>query len=448
MSGRRGKSSTIFGAFRFFEAMALLCLIVAPAQAGVTVSGGCDLKFINQQTNPSYREVFESQVKDKLSDKAITWTSCYRDNAQQLAICREKCPGHADSCPGTCAPAGQSNHQKVSTADVGGIPGDVKAGCEFLYGVCQAMRAQDQNLACEIGGYGPGGHHLAVGKGIKNTAYNQCAYLKPKMGATPSNTDGLKKEGDDLMNSIMKAAPAAAQAAQAMNQANQGSGDPAASPSSLTGNGATSPTPDSNGSGASSRNDGSGSGSGSGKGSSDQVTTGRFIATLPDGKTPGAQAAGPSGGGNSPSDITHTSASRIGSGGLGATGGAPGGGNSTGASSGGGGGGGGASASRGGSPGGGDKAQDAPTGADAELLASFAGGNKFNGGGGGKGSASSSMPDGDSVVKNAITEASQQNENPAAQAADGIGAEEGETIFARVHAAYTRCALGGTITTK
>lgn len=179
---------------------------------------------------------------------SLECNSGYRSTQKQREICAAMPGCSANGCPGRCAPPGRSNHQWVATCDIQKIPGDAKKGCDFLFEMCQQMRSRDRSLQCEIGGYGPGAHHLAVGRGIKPSAYNQCKHLKSKMGMDPGRDKRLQDDANKLQNEIMGSPPQQAQAPQmpqapasspqASYPSSTSSSPPASYPSPL--NGATS----------------------------------------------------------------------------------------------------------------------------------------------------------------------------------------------------------------
>lgn len=396
------------------------------ARGDLTITG-CDKQKIAQQVSPGYEDTFRKMIKEKLGDAKVEWNSCYRSTEEQRKICG-KMPGCSpEGCPGRCAPPGRSNHQHVSTADVQKIPGDVKAGCEFLYNVCQTMRGQDINLACEIGGYGAGAHHLAVGKGIRNNAYNQCAYLKPKMGAPPPKTDELKKDGDDLFKKIMDTPPAAPPSGGGGDDGGSGAGSPgnAQYPTALADAhpGATSPTPSHGGTSTAptdpSAKKAAPNGHDSERGVSD-IT--RFNSRpLPrDGAEHENAAMSAAGAGSNALGMVSTA----GGGGAGVSVGHE------------------SSANAAGNAVSTETKKDAATN---EVLSSFAGGSKL--GFGGKGGLSGVETE--SVVKSMMSElAGQDGREPASQSGDEIGEPDGESLFARCHAAHERCLYGGCVTRK
>lgn len=194
---------SVFYTHERFYAVLSVCIAVvcfaAPSSSGGQKWTCTAMEKINAQKNPDYKkEMEEAARKDGENSDA---TSCYRTPEEQRQACIGIC-GNGDGCPGSCAPPGRSNHQKVSTADIQGLKGDVKAGCEYLYNRCQTLRASNPSMGCEIGGYGSGAHHFAFGP-IKNSAYNQCAFLKPKMGQDPSAWKKQEEEGNKLYNEVM-----------------------------------------------------------------------------------------------------------------------------------------------------------------------------------------------------------------------------------------------------
>ncbi len=74
------------------------------------------------------------------------------------------------------------------------------------------MKAQNKQLGCEIGSYGAGANHLAVGPGIGNMAYNQCSFLRGKMGLPPEpeqqrDLDQLQDNANHDYDNVFKSTP-------------------------------------------------------------------------------------------------------------------------------------------------------------------------------------------------------------------------------------------------
>lgn len=177
----------------------------ARGRGGFTIPSGIDRRKLDPQ--PDYERTMKEGAEAK--GASVECTSGYRSDSQQADACRGACKGkvpagqEAKGCPGFCAPPGRSNHQHVATCDMKGIPGSAQQGCDFLFEMCQQMRSRDRSLQCEIGGYGPGAHHLAVGRGIKPSAYNQCKHLKSKMGMDPGRDKRLQDDANKLQDEIM-----------------------------------------------------------------------------------------------------------------------------------------------------------------------------------------------------------------------------------------------------
>lgn len=176
----------------------LLAFLLLQAPACPDIDYGSDLKRDKVDAFPTYEETWCRKIKEEsaLKGKKIKFTSLYRTPADQAAACAE-IPGCGKCCPGQCACPGRSNHQSKATADVSGLPGDVNSGCQKLLEICNEIKACGKNVGCEIGGYGAGTHHLAADEGVKNNAYNQCAFLKGAVSQGPTGSCKNEKKNDD-----------------------------------------------------------------------------------------------------------------------------------------------------------------------------------------------------------------------------------------------------------
>lgn len=463
----RGSARRAAAGFAFIPVLVLLFLAssaLAASRGGksFTINPGVNRTKLDPQ--PDYEKTMKEGAEKK--GASVKCTSGYRTPAQQRAACMRICG--RDRCPNKCAPPGGSNHQKVATCDLQGIPGNAQAGCDYLFEMCQQMRSRDRSLQCEIGGYGPGAHHLAVGKGIRPSAYNQCKHLKSKMGMDPGRDQRLQNDADKLEKEIM-GNPQQQQPQQAggmpqipqIPQASQGSPAGGAPPGSASypspiQSGATSPTPGSpreasNSTGSKGSNGKSGSPitidikPGFGKDDSD-VTKRGLGGADPSGITGGPNSgenigvAGgviPQDGGgrefNGASKPVPSSSGGFGSGGGGA--GAGGGSASSGGAKGAGG------------PGGAAGTDGFGSSSGVDLLGSFSGG----GGGGGKLSSPKVSVQGsevDAAVKSLAEEFQADGageRDPASEEAGGTEDAESGSLFERMHEAHTRCLRRGCV---
>ncbi len=437
-------------------ALALILSFTMPsgfalAKGDFTILSGVDRRKLNPQ--PDYEKTMKEGTAAKGANAKCN--SGYRSADTQRKICAEMPNCGPQGCPGRCAPPGRSNHQHVATCDIQGLPGGAKQGCDFLFEMCQQMRSRDRSLQCEIGGYGSGAHHLAVGKGIKPSAYNQCKYLKSKMGMDPGRDKRLQDDANKLEKEIMGGNPQ--QAAQApggggspaggggapSGGGSPGGSSPAASYPTAINSGATSPTPGSSNEVSSARDSGAGN----------QLNRGVVDIKSPafankDSEiTKGGEGgfSGISGSGGHLGDPGMTGAGVAGSeNGTGASRALP-------ASSGGfGSGSSGASADGGGSAkgsAGGESGGGSSPGGSSEVLNSYSGG----GGGGGRLSSSGvSLPgsDIDAAVKNLEEEfQGDMDREPASEEAAQDEAEllSPGNLFERAHTAHERCLRRGCV---
>jgi hypothetical protein len=161
----------------------ILCLLVTAAPvAHAKLDIVCGQKqTITQQYEQTLRQELDQAG---YKDVTIKCTSCYRSPVQQAAACRRIC-GKASGCPGRCAPPGRSQHQKkqISTCDLSGLSqkGGVRAGCELLAKICN----EKFGGKCGVGGYPGGSHHFGA-TDDHPSAWNQCAFVKAKLGIDTS----------------------------------------------------------------------------------------------------------------------------------------------------------------------------------------------------------------------------------------------------------------------
>jgi len=168
-------------AFALLVVFALAVPITASANLEITCSKKDNLQ-APQPGGGDYVKTVTEAVLQEFPKAKVNCTSCYRDIEDQKRACRNACGGNENGCPGTCAPPGQSQHQKleIATCDLSGLgdKGDVKKGCDFLFKLCK----EKFEGRCGIGGYPGGSHHFGASTSAKPSAWNQCAFLKPKMG--------------------------------------------------------------------------------------------------------------------------------------------------------------------------------------------------------------------------------------------------------------------------
>jgi len=400
---------------------------------------------------PTYEEVFCRMVKELGKGKKLKFTSLYRSVKDQENACAS-IKGCGRCCPGQCACPGRSNHQHHATADVGGIPGDVRAGCDFLLKVCNEIKACGKNVGCEIGGYGAGAHHLAADEGVKNTAYNQCAHLKSQVasgGKGECKNKGGKKEPPNQQppqqQEPSSPSPPNPDPAQQMQQANQlmkaimnpeqGRNTQARSqPYADNYRGATSPTPESKNPGTSRQTGGDGAPGKIGNGIPNPISditrgaVGGLESYGADNEVTGGRGASRGSAGRELSNGSNNFAGENGSGTADSSGGGRSGTSIIGGSS---------------------ERKEAN-----ELLATFGGGNKYLGGA--KNPNAMGGLETDAAVKNTLNEFEKMVERDPASSgatdgnaqADEFGSANGESLFARCHSAYVRSLMSGKITPK
>lgn len=416
-----------------FSALAFL-LLQGAACPEVDYKAGVKREKVN--AFPTYEEIWCRKIKEEpaLKGKKVKFNSLYRTVEDQIAACKKACGPGQECCPGKCACPGRSNHQKKATADVGGLPGDVRAGCQKLLEICNEIKACGQNVGCEIGGYGAGAHHLAADEGVKNNAYNQCAFLKGAVGQKPNGgcKDDKKKDdkkpppqqqtqqetppappppsaaqqaqqADDLMNQVMNPEQAEYPEAALKPKKLSSGGSESHSPETARDPATKIGPPVSNPASQITRGVAGGRESG-GPGAGEKQENGEFA---PLGLEKGAGKSGAS------------SSSDFGSTGTGA----------------------GASSSA--------RAKETN-----EIIAPFsgAGGNHY-GGSGGRGSGSIGEASGSetaAAIKENMSEFSKMMERDPASEEEGseIDSADGETLFARTHAAHKRSLQGGRVSAR
>lgn len=417
----------LFLALAFFLLQAVAC---------PEIDYGSGLKRKKVDAFATYEEVWCEKVKEEpaLKGKKVKFTSLYRPPEEQeascLGICGKKC------CPGKCACPGKSNHQHHATADVGGLPGDMQAGCRKLLEICNEIKACGQNIGCEIGGYSAGTHHLAADEGVKSTAYNGCAFLKSEVQQKSTKTcKEDKKKKDPPPNQEHKPPPppppSMAQQAQqlgdlmnkVMNPEKPGSAEyPKALPKS----------------GAPFEGASTGSNPASTYGKEPVTKIGRPqtnpTSEITQGTPGGLESGGPAFENESSSDVT---AAALVPGKSGSTTGGLGGSSGPGSS--------GSSSSSGASTAGPSASQKDTN----ELTASFGGGGSLHGGKSGGGVAMSGSET-DAAVKSTIDEFSKMMEREPASTAEAndVGSADGESLFARCHAAHERSVQGGRVSVR
>jgi hypothetical protein len=161
--------------FPILSLLLTLCVIfVSPAEA---VPPAVDQKLEVTCRDPR-TVIGEQRYKDlvggleAIGEKGIQCFSCYRSPEYQRQLCQNMCG--ADSCRGSCAKPGFSQHQKAHlvTCDLNGIPKG-ELGCKLLKKLC------DEKFGglCGIGGYRSGSFHFGVNDD-HFSAWNQCGFLK------------------------------------------------------------------------------------------------------------------------------------------------------------------------------------------------------------------------------------------------------------------------------
>jgi hypothetical protein len=165
----------------FSLSLFLMGTSAAQAHLQIACSDPSNLKSVQ----PEYEKTLK-QALDEAGYKGVTikCTSCYRNVIQQANACRRVC-GNPQGCPGRCARPGSSQHQKkqIATCDLSGLSqkGGVRGGCDFLAKLCN----EKFGGKCGVGGYPGGSHHFGAGDD-KPSAWNQCAYVKAKLGINVS----------------------------------------------------------------------------------------------------------------------------------------------------------------------------------------------------------------------------------------------------------------------